>query len=217
MLDLVNKKISLYDRTIDDSFIKGLENIKKIEIDKEKTSKNKILKITFEDDSCAFIEIDKCNRIISYSNDNIVNIGDRFLCKNKYLENINISSVASVGDEFLSLNNTLKEINLPNILKIGSNFLCNNNLICILNMPKLLEVKDNFLSQNQCISSINLVNLIKVGHNFLQKNDLLKEIQLPNLMYVQDRFLQYNKVLDEKRRDERTRKRERKEKSYAER
>lgn len=195
VLDLVNKKISSYDKSIDDCFVRGLENIKKIHIDKM-ASGNKILKITFEDNSYAFIEIDKCNRIIFYSNENIVEIGDRFLCKNKYLESIDVRNATSVGDNFLSLNNMLKEINLPNILKIGSDFLYNNNLIYTLNMSKLLDVGDNFLSQNQMIQSVNLVNLIKVGHNFLQKNNALEKIELPNLMCVYDRFLQYNKELD---------------------
>ena len=83
ILDLVNKKIMLYDKTDEDSFVETITNIEKIEI--INIDKGKIIKIKTKDDNDIEIELDKLNRITKYTNNKITKINDWFLYKNKTL------------------------------------------------------------------------------------------------------------------------------------
>lgn len=218
VLDLVEKKISLYDNYIRDSLELELDNIKKIEINKQKDTGNRVLKIIFEDGTYVTIEIDKCNRMISYSDNNILNIGDNFLCKNIYLEKINIPNVLTIGSNFLKENRGLKSIcadkllevgnyflsvnekidnvNLPNIFRVGNYFIYNGKSIEFINMPNLQLVENYFLSENKLLEEINLPNLIYVGDCFLYYNRIVKNVMLPNLVNVGDSFLSGNKSIE---------------------
>lgn len=175
IIDLVNKKISTYDKSISDSFISSLGNIKKITINRDNTCKERELKIVFEDDSFAIMRIDKYNRIVYYNNENI----------------------KEIDDNFLSYNICLRELDIPNVIRIGSNFLYNNMLLSKLDLSKLLEVKDNFLKHNKLINSVDFCRLIRVGNSFLESNENIKTLHLPLMEMVGNNFLSSNKILEE--------------------
>ena len=63
ILDLVNKKIYLYDKDIEDSFVDGLNNIQKTNINKLLNSEEKEIELTFKEGNKAIIKIDKAGRI----------------------------------------------------------------------------------------------------------------------------------------------------------
>jgi len=197
VVDLVNKKISLYDKTSKDSFEDGLQGIKNIEIKKDRETSEKLLIITFENNTNAYIKIDKYNRIISYYNKNIENIEDNFLMRNKTLEEIDIQNVEFIGNNFLFTNRILSKINLPKVKKIENTFLSANVSIYTINFPNLVEVKDEFLVSNKKIDNINLPNLTSVGNYFLYHNKNLKTINMPNLVRTLSGFLRENEIIEE--------------------
>ena len=196
IIDLVNKKISLYDKNINDSFVDGLNNIRKIEINKDKKTGNKRLDITFVDGCVAFIEIDKFNRIISYENENVLEVEDNFLYKNMCLQNIEIPNVIRICDNFLSCNVSIKEIVFNKLLTVGTGFLSCNKIIDQLQLDNVMMIGDCFLSENTDLVNINMSNLEKVGENFLEKNKIITEVNLSNLMYAGNNFLRYNMSLE---------------------
>ena len=196
IIDLVNKKISLYDKNINDSFVDGLNNIRKIEINKDKKTGNKRLDITFVDGCVAFIEIDKFNRIISYENENVLEVEDNFLYKNMYLQNIEIPNVIRICDNFLSCNVCIKEIVFNKLLTVGTGFLSCNKIIDQLQLDNVMMIGDCFLSENTDLVNINMSNLEKVGENFLEKNKIITEVNLYNLMHAGNNFLRYNMSLE---------------------
>jgi len=197
IIDLVNKKISLYDKKIKDSFIDGLDNIKKIDIVRDKSTGSKILDITFIDRNKAYIEIDKYNRIISYKNDNIMNVGNNFLSNNIYLENIDMPNVVSIGDCFLIYNKGVKKICFNKVLSIGGGFLTNNEIIDNIELENVMLIGEHFLCENIGLSKIEMLKLEKVGDEFLEKNRNIYCVNMPNLIYVSDGFLRYNICLKE--------------------
>jgi len=195
IVDLVNKKIFLYDENIDDSFIDTVENIKKIDIIRNKKSRNKRLKISFDDGRFILIEIDKYNRIINYENDYISNIPDNFLKENIYLGNISINNVLRIGNNVLCNNLNITNINAARVLEIGDKFLYKNNTVKNINFPCVIRIGNDFLYKNKVIDTIEMLNLAYVGDSFLYDNRMLIEIELPNLVYVRDNFVCCNKLI----------------------
>ncbi len=125
ILDLQNKKISLYDKNKSDSFLDGLSNIDKISVVRSKETGNRILNIKSGDNNI-IIELDKYNRIIHYTNKLIENIGDNFLYWNNTLTGIDAPNLTKVGSYFLERNNSLIEFNAP-VRQFGSGFLSINS------------------------------------------------------------------------------------------
>ena len=192
IIDLVNKEIRLYDSSINDDFVSGLGVIKKIDINRVKKTGERIIDITFNNDTKALIIIDKFNRIKSYKNDNILEVGDNFLYYNKYLEMIDISNVKKIGNGFLYMNNVIRNLNFPNLLEIKDNFLTMNTFVNNLCMDKVIRAGNNFLKENRCLTKIFMPNTLIVGDGFISKNKCIKELVMYNLMYAGNYFLQCN-------------------------
>ena len=196
IVDLVNKDIKLYDDNIDDSFLNIISNIKKIDISKDRVSKNRKLKITLDNDNVIYIEIDNLNRIISYENDFVHCIPNDFLKENLYLKRIKLNNVLRLGNNFLYNNLNMYDIDLCKVLDIGNNFLYKNNIIKNLYLPSVVRVGDNFLYKNRVIELIDMINLSQVGDSFLYDNRMLKEINFPSLLYSGDNFISCNKEIE---------------------
>ena len=192
IIDLVNKRISLYDKSISDSFVTGLDNIKKMDIVKFSETGSKKITVFLDGGTEACIEIDKCNRIVSYSNGSLENIGDSFLYYNKYLEKIDIPNVLRIGNGFLYSNNLLSILNIPKLLEIQDGFLCMNNSVGCINIPRVISIGNDCFRNNDKIESLYMSNLNKVGNNFMSKNKRIREVSFPNLILVGDYFLQCN-------------------------
>ena len=195
IVDLVNKKIFLYDKNIEDSFVDTVDNINKIDISRNKNNGNRMLRIIFDNGRDIFIEIDKYNRIIGYYNDNISYVHDNFLKENIYLENIKLDSVLRIGDNVLYKNLKMNDISISKVLEIGDKFLYKNNTVKNISFPCVLRVGNDFLSKNKVIESLSMLNLIQVGDSYLYDNRMLKEIYLPKLEYVGDNFICCNRII----------------------
>lgn len=189
VLNLQTKKFEKIDNLSDDSFENTLQNISKIEIQKNKFS-NKVILVKFKNYSTAEIVLDKYNKIISYKNDCIKELENNFLKYNESLEYFSASNVKTIEDNFLYNNKELKEINL-NCEQIGSNFLHENKILETLILPNTQLIRNSFLVNNQSLKEINVKNLQVIGDNFMFFNNSTKQLSMPKLSKI-GRFFLFN-------------------------
>ena len=196
-----------------DSFIKGISDIKKIEI-KYDEKKNKVISLIPNDGETIEIKINKNGHIIKYSNPNITTVEDDFLNNATYIEEINLPNVETIGNNFLENNKNLTSINLPKVTKIGNNFLpenekisnvelpnikivgkkfiTNSKNITSINFPKLKKIDDFFVHSSENINFVNIPNVETIGEEFLYSDKNLTSINLPNVLKIGRRFLNSN-------------------------
>ena len=198
-LDLENKEIrEIYEGRVYDSFVDGIRDIEKIETEKIKDNKGRVIKIHLRGkEEPVIIGIDRDNQIIRYENQYLQEVGDKFLCGNIKLTEINMPNLQQVGRGFLAYNRRLTEISLPKLQQVGDSFLSSNTGLAEINMPKLQQVGDSFLYENRGLIAINLPELRQVENNFLKENIRLAEINLPELQRVGNGFLSWNRELTE--------------------
>ena len=196
ILDLINKKIFLYDERIRETFQNTIFDIEKITIIKSKENGNKTIGITCKNNKI-IIEINKNNQIIGYENRNIQEIEDNFLNTNTTLVNINLPNANKIGNWFLMRCSAIRQINLPTVEEIGHYFLAYNKQINEVNLPRLKKTGNSFLNSNTELQELKLPNLIEFGERALCHNNLLKLIFLPKLKRAGDEFLNYNNSITE--------------------
>ena len=121
IIDRKEKKITLYDKRIEDSFVDGLTSITEIEVTKEEGCKKIVI---HQGEKTSTIRTDNSGRIISYENKNLTLCEDYFLYYNKSLQELNLPNLQSCGFGFLFSNESLKELSLPNLQYYGFIFLC---------------------------------------------------------------------------------------------
>ncbi|MGN0974292.1 MAG: leucine-rich repeat protein [Bacilli bacterium] len=193
VLDLINKKLSLYNTYIGDSFLDTISDVSKIRIEnKEKVKDITIIPKYGED---IIITLDKQNRLIGYKNNNIKEIGDYFLYYNDTLLELNLFNVEIIESSFLFNNQALKKLNLPNIREIGNFFMHDNCSLIKLLLPKLEIIGNSFLFYNQTLTELSLPNIKVIDAHFLYHNRHIKMVELPNLEKVDNYFLRCNDSL----------------------
>ena len=213
IIDTQKKTVKLYDQSLQDSFIKYLSNLKKIDINKnqinfEKTNGEKVS-----------ISLDNLNRITALSDEHIVkfNYGADFMSYNNALESLNFPNLKECGDDFLRSNKTVREINFPLLQKCGRYFLSHNTALNELNLPELKECgfsfvrynksinkvnlpklqycDDYFLSLNEKLTNLSLLELKQCGRFFLSDNESIESVELPELQVCGTCFLYCNKEI----------------------
>ena len=195
-LDLEKKEIRMIDSALQDSFVDNMKDIEKIETERKKDSKGRVVKIHLRGkEEPVIIEIDRDNQITRYENRHLQEVGDNFLRYNDSLTEINLPEVQRIGNYFLKFNNPLTEINLPKVQQIGNDFLHSNTELTEINFMELQQVGEYFLQENTEIIEINMPRLQQVGNDFLGHNIELKEISLPELQQVGGGFLEHNSQL----------------------
>ncbi len=215
IVDLVNKKIKVYDERIKDPFLDTVDDIEKIEIEKKRLDKKLVIKINNKED--IKLVLNKNNEIIRLENTNVEKIkndflydntslqeidlpnlqevGKGFLCSNIALEKANLPKLKEAGKDFLYCNRSMRELNLPSIQKVGNNFFGNNSYLQVINLPNLQKVDDRFLFTNEYLQKLYLPNLKEAGKYFLCFNKELQELNCPKLEKVGSNFLFYNRTL----------------------
>lgn len=150
IIDLKEKNIKLYDNDLEDSFLDSFDNIEKIEIHKNKTGKNIIIKINNKED--IIIKINELNQIVGINDNNIKQINDKYLNWNITLKELSLPNLEIIKDWFMPNNKELTSINLPNLTKIGYFFLISNEKITQIQLPKLKSIGNYFLNKNEKMS-----------------------------------------------------------------
>ena len=194
LIDLVNKRIKNLTKEETDNFAESIGEIKSIHITLDQ-NKNKVINITPVNGEDVQIIVNKSNRIIEYTNKNIVSLGKRFMYYCTALEKLNLPNVKEVEDCFLVLNENLVELNMPKLESVGSHFLEHNHALKILNTPNLKIAGDCFLLENFGVEELDLPKLERVGDRFFVRNQNIKKLAMPNLMSIGKSFLCCNTSL----------------------
>jgi len=193
ILDLVNKKII---NNTDDSFPNTIGEIKNIEIKNE--NNQKVIRITQDDGKEIVILVDKFNRIISYENNHVTTIPNKFLTYNETLKNLSLESATMIGSDFLFSNIIIKKILLLQVKIIADNFMYNNNsLIEQIFLPQVKIIGNNFMGCNFYLRTLELPEVKMIGDGFLRSNNMLETILLSNVESIGHRFLERNTYLRE--------------------
>ena len=194
IIDLVNKKVDVFDNKLRDSFSEVIGKIKNIEI--VRGEKDKKVYITNEEDNIFELTLSFDNKLIGIKNNMIDKLPNRFLISGQYLKNMEFSNVREIGNDVLYANTDLEYFNLSKAEVIGNYFLANNIKLTNIDLNKTIMIGDDFLKRNIIVESINFDSLQRVGNSFMFSNKGLSSIVLPNLSYAGKCFFKLNdKVL----------------------
>lgn len=194
IIDLVNKKVDVFDNKLRDSFSEVIGKIKNIEI--VRGEKDKKVYITNEEDNIFELTLSFDNKLIGIKNNLIDKLPNRFLISGQYLKNMEFSNVREIGNDVLYANTDLEHFNLSKAEVIGNYFLANNIKLMNIDLNKTIMIGDDFLKRNIIVESINFDSLQRVGNSFMFSNKGLSSIVIPNLSYTGKCFFKSNdKVL----------------------
>ena len=192
ILDLQNKKITNYDPLSYDGFVDTLNDIQKIDIKKENDNKKIIIELK---DRIVEVILNKQNRIIGLTDENIKIVPNNYLENAKCVKHISMQNVIEIGHNFLKENRELTEIDFPNLQKVGNYFIYYNKILNNINLPNLQASGDMFLGFNNEIKEAKFPNLIYAGESFLQSDKKLRNINIPKLTEIKGNFLGQNEEL----------------------
>lgn len=194
IIDLVNKKVDVFDNKLRDSFSEVIGKIKNIEI--VRGEKDKKVYITNEEDNIFELTLSFDNKLIGIKNNMIDKLPNRFLISGQYLKNMEFSNVREIGNDVLYANTDLEYFNLSKAEVIGNYFLASNIKLTNIDLNKTIMIGDDFLKRNIIVESINFDSLQRVGNSFMFSNKGLSSIVIPNLSYTGKCFFKSNdKVL----------------------
>lgn len=190
IIDLVNKKMDVYDNKLRDSFSEVIGKIKNIEIVRNQDYKN--VYITNEENNVFELALSFDNKLIGIRNNKINELPNRFLVSNQYLKYLEFNEVRNIGNEVLYANTDLECLKLENAQIIGDYFLTNNMSLRKINLDKVIRTGDDFLKRNLLINEISMKSLEDVGMSFMFSNKEMRTINMPNLVKVGKCFFKSN-------------------------
>ncbi len=189
ILDIANKKISLYDDKINDSFLDLFSNIKSIFI--RNVNNRKLVDIC--SDTRNIIVLDNHNNMFSFTNNSITILDDNFLQYNEFLKRIDMTNVIRVGDFFLMFNSDMRILNMGRVEYIGNDFLQFNEVLDNVNLHSLRLVGKNFLYFNTSLESLYVPDLRSVGIGYISNNLNIKHQFSETLLnYLRDENILLN-------------------------
>ena len=195
ILDLQSKMASLYDLDIVDSFPDILDEIEKINIEKDGDKKTVVIKQRGQEDA-VLLGLDRSNNLVSFRNNHVENIPNDFLSYNERLKVLEMENAVIIGDNFLCSNLDLETLELSNTTIIGNSFLNENRALCHIELPKVTNIGQGFLEYNQLISSCQFPSLEVIGNYFMRCNKKLNQIELPKATMIGNFFLEYNENIN---------------------
>ena len=170
-----------------ESFTYHHKNIERIEVTKLESGLRQI-KIYQPNEVPTLIYVDKFNKIVSYENENITEIGDYFLYYSDSVERINLPNVKKIGNYFLYNSTNINIVDLQNVEEVGSEFLLSSTDLNYINIPNLKKTGAYFIPNTENLKELNAPNLQSVGPSFLRYAKVNK-INLPNLTHLQHNAL----------------------------
>ena len=191
ILDLQEKRISLYDDSIPDSFVSRVKNIERIDISKDRESGDKNITIKTLDGNIGIV-ISKYNKIIEYCDDIAKDIEDNFFTEDDSIKSITLYNTESIGDNFLSRNFIIEEIYIYNVKEIGNNFLYCSNYAREVYLKSVETIGDYFMYCNPNIEGATLPNVKNIGNAFCFHAKKMKEIYIPEVITIGDNFITSN-------------------------
>lgn len=181
ILDLAKPpRMMLYDPNIGDSFVTVHSNIKKVNIRKNKQTKNKVVELILEDNKMVTIEIDKENKMVSYENKYIEKMENKFLAQAKSLSKISTPQLKTMGDECFKSCHKLSDVEMPLLEFMGAQCF-EKTSVQSLNMPLLKQMGKKCFYVCDELVDINMPMLVKMGDNCFGGCSELKNIYMPSL------------------------------------
>lgn len=180
ILDMKDKKITLYDESINDSFVSSIKNIKKIDV--LKCGLNKTIVIIGEEGNM-IIKLDPNDRIIEVDNETLKSVSDNYFSKSKYIDKLYLNNVVEVGDNFLNKNKSLSKISMDNVKIIGNNFLEYNEGIEDISLLNVKKIGRSFMfnCDNPKLNKIYMPKVEEIGNSFMFGNHSVMEVIMPNV------------------------------------
>ena len=183
ILDLETKKIT---SLTDDEFIDSIDKIEKIEILKCGLLKQVVL--YQEEGSLITIVLDKENNIVGLDNPFVQEISDNFLYYNVKCRMINLSNSIKIGNRFMPKNKCIQEIIFENVKYIGDYFLANNLICKKIILPKTTIIGNNFMKRNKKCDYLYLPNAERIDDYFMFYNDKIRTVILAKLKFIPEYF-----------------------------
>lgn len=194
LLDYHEKKITLYDDTLYDSFCN--QNISKIDVQRDKNIDNIIFTITDDKNNNTILCVDDNSRIVGVVNNDILKIEDNYMSNNLYTKYASFSNCKSVGHYFMSDNEIMSRINFDNCEFFGDMFLSSNNGITNISFKKAKKICNMFFQYNQVARIIDLPLVESIGTDAFYLNSEAKELNIENAEYIGDNFFFSNDYID---------------------
>ena len=182
LLNMKTKTIDVYDHSIKDSFIDGLQGIERIEVTSNKKKGTRIITINTNQLTNILVEIDRNNQIIGYTNNELTEIGNKFLHYNKKLTRLETLKLVRVGNRCLYNNKGVIEFKQPELIEAGNYLLYNNEGLVEFETPKLVRVGYGCLYNNKGVIRFKQPELIEAGDYLLHNNEGLVEFETPKLV-----------------------------------
>ncbi len=197
IIDSKNKTIELYDKTIEDSFPDSLRDLEKIEIVKDKENGTGAREIVIKKsgyEEPITIGIDKHNKMRSYENSTVQEIGDSF-CEYSKVRKVNLPNAETIGRDFMGGNEYLEEINMPKAKEIGDWF-CMNSKVRKVDLPNVEIIGNGFMEKSEYLREISMPNARKIGDVFCRYSKVRK-VDLPKVEIIENSFMGGNHDLEE--------------------
>lgn len=195
ILDLKEKKICQYHKVKltseeEDSFIDEFESFDRVDVIKLEDGKRKIT-IQNEGKEDIIIIIDRFNRMIEYTNNNMKKVRTGLLSRCEYIQRFEANKLENLSTFTLKCAVVLKELITPNVEYIEDDVLVYNNCIKKLILPNVKEIGKSFLFNDEIIEEIDTPNVKKTGCFFLYGIDPynLKKINFPNGVNIDNTYL----------------------------
>ncbi len=193
LIDLVNKKVKVYDNTLQDSFPTSIPNIKKIEVLNDDDTKE--ISIFPSDEKQGVINITVQNHtIIKYKNNNVKSVPSHFLSSIGSLESLEMNNLIITGSYFLQNITSLEKMKLYNLEHLGDGSLTMISGEKQLDFPLLKTIGENAF-YNAKIKTFYAPRLTVIGSSAFRLCDKLESFIAPNLKIIGSNVLENNQEL----------------------
>lgn len=194
ILDLKEKKfIDYFDKKFYKSFSDANGTIHNIEVHGKGKDKKIIITPTFGFKPIT-IKLES-NHIVYYENENVKEIGNKFMDNCRELEGVYLPNVEKVGDAAFTNCNYLKTIDLSNAKEIGDYFASNGWDIMNVKLDSVEKIGDDFLNSAMTIIDLNLPNVVEIGDRALEDNEYLETFNAEKLEILGDSCFEKNRDL----------------------
>ncbi len=160
ILSLENKYICRFDNK-EDSFTKSIKDIVKISVYNEVDVKRVVISV--KDGFDVILELDNHNKLISYTNYNIVVLENSFMFDMINLKKLIVPNVYAIENYALQFNEVLEEIDIKNVVDIGNSCFIYNKCLKELNIPYAQNIGSSFFLMNSVLDKINVFSLKSIG------------------------------------------------------
>lgn len=196
VIDLVSKKIFLYDETLKDSFVDEFIDITHIDVRKDKDTGTKTIEVFYDKGKQATIIIDKDGKIIEYHNHYLTNANSGFMWNSKYLRVLDTPNLEFAGNGFLRFNECLIELHLNKLKSLGNVSLRHNRVLKIFKANSLEIIGNDCFYYNDSMEIVYLPSARIIGKGFCYCNKTTKILYALSLESVGLYFFKCNNAFE---------------------